>query len=191
MDINKAIRKHNKSYKRFMLSMVFIFLLLPLSVIFLNMFSIYIVMYLLVIEFLVVIVIFIKMNNEYLKFTFDRYKLSIKNGFFQNKVNIICDKIVLVHVIEENDNWVTLILTKSRFRNKNIKAIDAVFLKNYSYVAYHYTKIKKLHPEAQYFYIIIRSGSLKKYELLNIIYKNSGNAYFTDEAIEKIKEYRK
>lgn len=191
MDINKAIRKQNKANKRFMLSMAFIFLILPLSVIFLNILNIYIVIYLLIVELLIIVVIYIKINNEYLKFTFDRYKLSIKGGLFHNKINVMCDKIGLVHIITEENNWGIVILTKSNFRNKNIKAVDGIFLKNYSYIAYHYYRIKKLHPEEQYFYIILRSGSLKKYELLNIIYKNSGNAYFTDEAIEKIKEYRK
>ena len=191
MDINKTIRKQNKAYKRFVLTMAFIFLILPLLVVFLHILSIYIIMYLLIIELLIIVVIFIKMNNECLKFTFNKYKLSIKNGLLHNKINIMCDKIVLVHIIEENNNWGIIILTKSKFRNKDIKAVDAGFLKNYSYVAYHYSRIKKLHPEEQYFYIILRSGSLGKYELLNTIFKNSGNAYFTDEAIEKIKEYRK
>jgi len=45
-------------------------------------------------------------------------------------------------------------------------------------------------PEENFFYFIINHGGFKKYVLLDDLYKSCEQALFSDDAIEKIKEYR-
>ncbi|WP_242946917.1 hypothetical protein [Clostridium haemolyticum] len=72
MKINKAIRKQKKSYKRFMLTMSFIFLLLPSVLYFSHEFYTFIIAYLVFIEVLIIIVMFIRLDKEYLKYKIDK-----------------------------------------------------------------------------------------------------------------------
>jgi hypothetical protein len=82
-----------------------------------------------------------------------------------------------------------ILITKSRFRNKNVCAIDERFLKEHAYLSQEYIKIKKLFPEERYYYIIISRGGFLKYKLLWSIFKNSLKAKYSDEVIECIKFY--
>lgn len=50
MDINKVIKKQNKSLRRFVLMMCFIFLFLPLMALKFKVFNLYIIIYLIIIE---------------------------------------------------------------------------------------------------------------------------------------------
>jgi hypothetical protein len=78
----------------------------------------------------------------------------------------------------------------SKFRNKKIKPIDEDFIKKYTYVAQQYYKLKKLRPEENFFYLTINKGGFHKYRLLDLIYRNCVHAHYTEEAVERIKEYR-
>ena len=64
------------------------------------------------------------------------------------------------------------------------------FLKKYPYAAQMYNNIKISDPEQTYFYFIINNGGFRKYNLLDELYKSCVGAIFSDDAIEKIKEYR-
>lgn len=190
MDINKAIRKQKKSYKRFMLSMCFIFFILPFVLLIANKFDVFFLSYLAIIELLILITIIITINSGYLKYDYDNYRIKVKQGFFKAEFNIVCNKVVLVHTEGDEALFSIILLTTSRFRNKKIKPIDQQFLKNNSYVAHNYYKLKKQHPEEEYYYVFITKGGYVKYKLLDTIYKSCVSAVYTEDAIEKIKEYR-
>jgi signal transduction histidine kinase len=190
MDLNKAIRKQKKSYTRFLLSMCFIFLLLPLILFMSKKITIFFLTYLSIIEILIMVAVILRVSYEGLKFHYDEYKLKIKSGFFGEEINIICDKVALVHTEEQLDKLEIIIITTSRFRNKKIKAINSEFLRKYPYVTYHYYRIKKQFPESSYYYIIITKGGYHKYELLNKIFVSCVYGFFTEEAIDTIKKYR-
>jgi hypothetical protein len=190
MNINKAIRKQKKTYKRFMLSMSFIFVLLPIILMISKIISTFFVIYLICIELLITFVVLLRFNEEYIDFKLDGYKISIWCGIAKVKFIIMCEKVALIHTRDQGRNLEIIIITKSRFRNKKIYPVDIIFLKRYPYVAQMYNKIKIQNPEETYFYFIIKHGGFRKYILLDDLYKSCVQAVFSDEAIEKIKEYR-
>jgi hypothetical protein len=190
MNINKAIRKQKKTYKRFMLSMCFIFVLLPIILIISKVTSIFFIAYLVCMELLISFVVLHRFNEEYIDFKRDGYHISIWCGISKAKFIITCKKVALVHVEGQGADLEIITITKSRFRNKRIHSIDISFLKRYPYVAQMYNKIKIEDPEEEYFYFIIKHGGFMKYILLDDLYKSSVHAVFSDDAIEKIKEYR-
>lgn len=190
MNINKAIRKQKKTYKRFMLSMCFIFVLLPIILIVSKIINIFFVIYLVCIEIMIAFVILLRVNEEFMDFKLDGYKISIRCGIAKVKFIIICNKVALVHTINQGRDLELIIITKSRFRNKKINPIDIKFLQKYPCIAEKYNKIKISDPEQTYFYFTINNGGFRKYNLLDDIYKSCVAAIFTDDVIEKIKEYR-
>ncbi|WP_435788135.1 hypothetical protein [Clostridium sp.] len=190
MNINKAIRKQRKTYKRFVLSMCFIFVLLPLILKISKIINIFLVMYLICIEIMITLVLLLRFNEEFMEFKLDGYKISIWCGIAKMKFIIICNKVAVVHTMNRGVDLQIIIITKSRFRNKRISPIDIKFLQKYPCAAQMYNKIKVLDPEQEYFYITISNGGFRKYNLLDNIYKSCVGALFSDDAIEKIKEYR-
>lgn len=196
MNIDKAIRKQKKSYKRFLLSMCFIFFALPIALILSKKVYAFYIVYIIIVEILILTAIFIRISNESLKFKNDGYRLRISIGINNKKVNIITDKVSLVHVQDvlsdkgEVTDFKIILIAGSKFRSDRMIPMNINFLKKYSYVAYHYNRIKVMQPENEYYYTIIRRGGLNKYPLLDTIYKTCVYSYFTGEAIEKIKFYR-
>lgn len=197
MNIDKAIRKQKKSYKRFLLSMCFIFFALPAVLILSKKFYIFYIVYMIIVEFLILVSVFIRTSNESVKFKNDGYRLRLSLGITNKKLNIITDKVSLVHVEDvlsdkgEVIDFKIILITGSKFRSDKMLPVSINFLKKYSYVAYHYNRIKVIQPENNYYYTIIKRGGLNKYPLLDIIYKTCVYSYFTGEAVEKIKFYRK
>ena len=191
MNIDKAIRKQRKSYKIFMLTMSFIFLILP-TVLFLTELhkNLFFLFYMVIIELLVAMSMFIRANQESLEFECINNKLKISVGLIRKNYIIFCDKIALVHTEDKEEDFSIIIVTTLKFRNKKIRLINKEFLKRYPYLGNEYLKVKKKKPENTFYYIVIKKGGLKKYLLLNTIYKNSVKAIFTDEAIENIKKSR-
>lgn len=190
MNINKAIRKQKKTYKRFMLSMGFIFVLLPVILMVSKIVTMFFLIYLICMEVMITFVVLIRFNEEYIDFKFDGYKISISCRMAKVKFIIICEKVVLIHTRGQGSDLELIIITKSRFRNKNIYPIDINFLRKYTYAAQMYNKIKIENPQETYFYFTINNGGFRKYSLLDDLYKSCVKAVFSDDAIEKIKEYR-
>jgi len=170
--------------------MGFIFVLLPIILIMSKVTSIFFTMYLVSMEILIGFVVLVRINEEYIEFNRDGYKISIRYGISKTKFIITCKKVAVVHVEEQGRNLEIIIITKSRFRNKRIHPITISFLKKYPYAAQMYNKVKIDDPEEEYFYFIIKNGGYMKYTLLDDLYKSSVQAVFSDDAIEKIKEYR-
>lgn len=190
MDINKAIKKQNASYKRFIVGMSFVFVILPFSMFISRQFSLFFLVYLVVIEILVLLSIGIKINYNTLKYEVDAYKLKIKTGFPGSELNILCQKVDVIHAEGTGANMQLIFISKSRLRNKLIKPVDAEFLKEYPYAGYHYGRLKKNNPENEFYFTVIKYGGYKKFLLLNELYKACTGAFFTEEAISQIKIYR-
>lgn len=188
MDINKAIRKQNKVYNSFVLSMCFIFFALPIIMIFLNKENLFYLLYLCIIEILILITVTITINNEYLKYECKDYKIIIKSGLFLGTFHILAEKVALVHAQDESGSMNIILIMTSRFRNRKIKPVNQSFLLSHAYLSHHYYRLKKQHSDEEYFYLIIDKGGYNKYKFLKDIYKLCVRAYFTDEAIERIKE---
>ncbi|APC38771.1 hypothetical protein [Clostridium estertheticum] len=190
MNINKAIRKQKKTYKRFMLSMCFIFVLLPIALMISNIMSMFFIIYLICIEVMITFVLLLRINEEYIDFKQNGYKISIWCGITRVKFIIICKKVDLVHTEGHGRNLKIIIITKSGFRNKRIRPVDINFFMKYPYVAKMYIEIKTQNLEKTYYYLVINNGGFRKYSLLNDLYKTCNQAVFSDDAIENIKEYR-
>jgi hypothetical protein len=191
MDINKAIRKQEKSHRRFLLFLGFIFFAMPFILILTKRFNLFFGIYLCIIELLVLTATLISVNKNYIRYSIGEYKLKLKFGWFGEEFSIACDKVALVHTEGTGAAMNIVILTTSKFRNKKINAVDEVFLRKHSYVSHHYYRLKKLNPEINYFYVVAQKGNYHKYILLDMIYRNCVKAYYTEESIEKIKEYRR
>jgi hypothetical protein len=186
MNINKAIRKQNKSYKRFLLFNCFVFLSLPVVLYFSKQITAFYISYLSIIEVLILFAIIVSVNSYNLQFEYDGIKLKIRYGI-AGSINILCDKVVFVHV-ERNDD--IIFITTSRFRNERLNEVNLKFLQSHSYVSYYYNRIKTQAPEEDYYYFIIKSGGLFRYSLLDTIYRGCVCAVFSEEAVKKIKRYR-
>lgn len=191
MDINKAIKKQEKSNKRFLLFLGFIFFILPVVLFLSKKINIFFFIYLFIIETLILIAMLITLNSYYLKYSCDGYKLKLNFKGFGEGFNIICDKVVLVHTEGTGQQMSIVIVTSSKFRNKKINAVDEIFLRKHAYLSHYYYKIKKLQLEENFFYIIINKGGYHKYRLLDMIYRSCVHGQYTEEAVERIKEYRK
>jgi hypothetical protein len=191
MDINKAIRKQEKSNKRFLFFLGFIFFAMPLALYLTQRFNLFFFIYLSIIELLILSAILVSVNNNYIKYSVNGYKIKLSFRRFGEEFSIPCDKVVLVHVEGSNQEMNIVMLMTSKFRNKNINAVDEEFLLKHQYVSHHYYKMKKLNPEINYFYIVVTNGYYHKYKLLDMIYRNCVRAHYTEDTVEKIKEYRR
>lgn len=189
MNINKSLKKQKGAYKRFLLFMCFIFILLPLFLFWVGNYKLYLIIFLCILEILIIATIIIKVDSEELKFQQDKYKIKIKTSIFNKEFILNQEKVALVHANDEND-FIIIIICTSNFRNKSIKPINKDFMIKYGEVSEEYTRIKKLNPEEQYYYFIIKNGGLRKYFFLDFLYRNCVRAFYTESTIEKIKYFR-
>lgn len=187
MNINKALKKERKSKKRLFIVMILLFIILPLITYLEGLRSLFILAYLGIIEILIVLVLLIKSNYYSLKFVCNNNKLRIKSGLFIKESLILCDKVSIVHTNKEKDELEIIIITSVNFKNKGLKPITKGFIKRYPEAGQEYLRIKKLTPEHIFYFQVIRRGALRKYELLDTIYKNCVRATYTASAIESIK----
>lgn len=187
MNINKALKKQRKRKKRLFTVLIFLFINLPLITYLSGIRSLFILSYLGVIEFLIILALFFKINYYRLKFVCNNNRLRFKSGLFIKESVILCDKVAIVHTDNEKDELEIIIITSVNFKNKLLKPITQNFIKKYPEAAEEYLRIKNMSPENTYYFQIVRRGGLKKYELLNSIYKNCVRATYTASAIENIK----
>lgn len=190
MDINKAIKKQDKSYKVFLISLCFIFFILPAALFISRQWNIFLISYLIAVEGLIIATILSRTNFERLNFKYENYKLKVKWGIFSSYLIINCEKVVIVHSEGNADDFNIIIISSVKFRNKKARPVDLDFLKNHPFAASHYDRIKRQNLEINYFYTIINKGKYKKYIFMDNIYKYCLYAFFTDDCIEKIKNYR-
>lgn len=187
MDIEKAIKWEKKMLRRFYITMILISVMLPVAMMLAGKNTAFYVGYLAIIEGLIIVAIVMKLNFNRLNYTCANNKLKFKSGIFSKEHLIFCDKVAIVHTEKMEDEMEIILVTTARLRNKSLRPVSKGFLKRYSSVAFEYMAQKELDPEQVFYYQIIKRGGLKKYLLLESIYKNCVKAVYTEEAIENIK----
>jgi len=187
MKIEKALKKEQKSIKRFYILMFLLFVTLPLVFLISQVKSLFIMIYLYSLEILIIISCISKANYHNLKFTAKNNKLKFKSGLFGKEAILLCDKVVLVHTNKVGEDLNIVLVSTSKFRNNYLKPITKIFMKKYPEASNSYIKIKKNNPEEIYYFQVIKRGALKKYILLDEIFKNCVKAQYTASAIENIK----
>ncbi|NLZ33510.1 MAG: hypothetical protein GX889_01085 [Clostridiales bacterium] len=187
MKIEKALKKEQKSIKRFYILMFLLFVTLPLVFLISQVKSLFIMIYLYSLEILIIISCISKANYHNLKFTAKNNKLKFKSGLFGKEAILLCDKVVLVHTNKVGEDLNIVLVSTSKFRNNYLKPITKIFMKKYPEASSSYIKIKKNKPEEIYYFQVIKRGALKKSILLDEIFKNCVKAQYTASAIENIK----
>jgi len=187
LKLTKAIKKEKNNNKIFFSLMIFLLIILPFIAYLFQTTSKILIIYLLFLESLIIFACFNKINYILLKYDFKYNKLKIKEGFIRKNILIYCDKVILIHTKNYKSEMEIIIVSTSKFRNKYFQKIDVKFLKKYPDISNLYSQIKSLNPEEIYYYKVIKYGGLKKYNLLNDIFKNCVKAQYSSEAIENIK----
>lgn len=187
MKILKALKRERKNKKYFFILMSTIFIFLPLIAFLSQIKSVFLWSYLGIIESLIIVECINKLNYYNLKFSCINSKLKFKSGLFSSESVILCDKVVIVHTDKFKEEMDIILISNVKFRNKYLKPISKAFLKKYPEASEEYIRIKKINPEDSYYFQVIRRGALKKYILLDEIYRNCVRASYTNSAIENIK----
>lgn len=187
MKINKALKKEQKNIKRFFILMFILFISLPLILLISQVKSLFITIYLYFLETLIILSCISKINYHKLKFSVKNNKLRFKSGLFGKESIILCDKVVLVHTNKFDEDMGIVLVTTSKFRNTYLRPITKTFMKKYPEASNLYIKIKKNRPEEIYYFQVIKWGALKKYNLLDKIFRSCVKAQYTASAIENIK----
>ena len=85
MDINKAIRKQNRSFKIFMLTICFIFFMNPIILYLSQIRNIILIIILGIIEILIITVASVAINNQRLDYHIKNDYIIIKSGFIKRE----------------------------------------------------------------------------------------------------------
>ncbi|EHI97445.1 hypothetical protein CDLVIII_0720 [Clostridium sp. DL-VIII] len=187
MDIYKAIKREKKHLKIFLITMVIIALILPTMLMITGRTNVFYISYVIFIYLLIVISIIIKMNSYRVEYRYMTNKLVFKTGIFAKEYLIICDKVALVHTNKSDYDLEIVLITNVVFKNPGLRPVDKNFFKRYPQIVEHYDAIKQLNSTKDYYFQVIRRGGLRKYLLLDSIYKNCVKAIYTDESIQNIK----
>ncbi|WP_040210614.1 hypothetical protein [Clostridium polynesiense] len=190
MNIYKAYDKQRKNYKRFNFLMIFLFIFLPAALYITGKTDMFFLSYLVFIEVLILTALILSKDNDTLEFDLKGDKISLKSGFFKKSYYIYCDKVAAVHCEKSYEELQIIILTTQISRNKSLKPITENFMKKFPQVAEEYMRLKKINPEFEYFYYIIKKGGFLKYDLLDMLFKNCVKAVFTENSINNIKMIR-
>lgn len=187
MKIEKALKKQRMYNKLFIVFMFFLAIFLPIItyLAYVNTFTI--VAFLILIELLIFIAIIRKANSCTLKFVCANNKLKFSTGLFSSYAYIQCDRVAIVHTNKEREEMEIIIVTRGKIKNQKMKPINKEFVKKYEEAAVEYKRLKTINKDMVYYFKIIKNGELKKYILLDNIYRNCVNATYTTSAIESIK----
>lgn len=187
MDIYKAIKKERLHLKMFLIIMVIIGSVLPLILIVTGLTTIFYTSYVVFIEILIIISIIIKMNAYKVEYRYSSNRLIFKVGILSKESLIICDKVILVHTNKSDYDLEIVLVTSVKFKNRGLRLIDPNVLKRYPQIAEDYNVVKQINPQRDYYLQVIKRGGLKKYLLLDSIYRNCVKATYTDDSIQNIK----
>lgn len=187
MDIYKAIKLEKRRLKLFIILMIMIGLILPIILILTNLFTLFYISYLIIIEILICMSIIIKLNYYKVEYRCINNRLMFKTGILTKENLLMCDKVCLVHTNNCDYDLEIILITSVVFKNKYLRPVDENFLKRYSQIKPYYKKIKEKNPDKKYYFQVIKRGGLKKYLLLDSIYRNCVKAVYTDESIQNIK----
>jgi len=173
MDIYTAIKKEKSHLKIFLIAMVIIASILPIILTITGLTTMFYVSYVIFIEFLIVMAIIIKMNAYKVEYRCLSNRLMFKTGIFAKEHSDYDLEIILI--------------TSIIFKNRSLRLIDKSFFKRYPQVAKEYETIKQQNPKRDYYFQVVKRGGLKKYLLLDVVYRNCVKAIYTDESIQNIK----
>lgn len=187
MDIHKALKLEKKQTKWFYIIMTILFISLPLAIYLTNMYTSFFIISSLVLELLIVLVVISKLSTSYLTYSCRKNRLKIKSGLFSKELLFFCDKVVLVHTEKIEEDMEIYIITTVNIRNRGLKLLGKSFLKRVPDIKEDFKKVKKANEGSLFYYQVIRRGGLKKYLLLNDIYRNCVKAEYTDKCIQNIK----
>lgn len=185
--IEKALKRQKVYKKLFFIFMAIISIFLPIVAYLANIRMLFMMIYLIVLELLILFAITIKLDFYRLEFSCQNGRLKFKNGILSNESLILCKDVAIVHTNKSNVDIEIIIVTSKNLKNKRLLPITEGFIKRYPEASHDYLKLKRLNPETIYYFQIITKGALKKYILLDTIYKNCISANFTASAIENIK----
>lgn len=185
MIFEKAFKRQRRYNKVFIIMMVFLAIFLPSITYLAYISNLSMLIFLSIIEVLIFIVIIMKFNSCNLKFYYKNNILKLKSGIFSGYTYIQCDKVLLVHTDRNNDEIEIIIITSRK--NKKTKVITRKFKNKYRDIEDEYMRLKRIDQNTIYYFQIIKYGELKKYMLLDNIYKSCVNAIYTEAAIENIK----
>lgn len=191
MRISKAIQKQKNSLIGFLFFMGFIFVALPLVLFAYRALSFVNCIYLAIIEVLVLIECFIRIDKYNLTFEYDCEKIRIKHGLLKREFTLLSDKILYVDTSGFGKDMKVILLLKSRFRNRRIKEVSSVYLRKHSSLVNKYNEIKDKYPRKRIYYLELYKGGYIKYELIDMLYRCCHNTEFSDKTIDYIKDYRK
>lgn len=187
MYIDKALKKQSAGYKRFNIVMVFMLILLPLVVFGLGMNKGVVNSFLVVLEIAIIICMVVMKDKISLNYTCENNILRLKQGLFKSYRRISCDKIKLIHTESKSGDMDLIIVTTTRIGNRQLRLVGRSFLNKYPMAGKEYKKLKKINPDKNYFYLVVKNGGYKKYAMLDAIYRNSVTATYTADTIENIK----
>ncbi|KAI3344783.1 hypothetical protein ACTFIN_15975 [Clostridium cagae] len=187
MDIYTAIKKEKSSLKRFIIFMLILAITLPAVLLITNLLNVFYLIYLTLIEFLIVISILIKLNGYNVEYKCNNNRLMFKIGILATTSLILCDKVVLVHTNKSDYDMEIIIITSVSFKNSLLRPVPPNFLKRHPKLKKEYEKIQEKNPNKTYYFQIVRKGGLKKYLLLDCIYRNCVKAIYTEYSIQNIK----
>jgi hypothetical protein len=185
MIFEKAFKRQRRYNKVFIIMMVFLAIFLPSITYLAYISNLSMLIFLSIIEVLIFIVIIMKFNSCNLRFYYKNNILKLKSGIFSGYTYIQCDKVLLVHTDRNNDEIEIIIITSRK--NKKTKVITRKFKNKYRDIEDEYMRLKRINKNTIYYFQIIKYGELKKYMLLDNIYKSCVNAIYTEAAIENIK----
>lgn len=185
MIFEKAFKRQRRYNKVFIIMMVFLAIFLPSITYLAYISNLTMLIFLSIIEVLIFIVIIMKFNSCNLKFYYKNNILKLKSGIFSGYTYIQCDKVLLVHTDRNNDEIEIIIITSRK--NKKTKVITRKFKNKYRDIEDEYMRLKRIDQNTIYYFQVIKYGELKKYMLLDNIYKSCVNAIYTEAAIENIK----
>lgn len=190
MDINKAIRKQNRSFKIFMLTICFIFFMNPIILYLSQIRNIILIIILGIIEILIITVASVAINNQRLDYHIKNDYIIIKSGFIKReKAIVFLESVCGIHVYKSNDDIKIIIFTTRKIPLKSCKALGEVKFKKNKDLYNLVDRMVRKNKEKIYFYTV-RTGGYKKYLLLEYLYKNCIHSIVSSSAIEEIKQCR-
>ncbi|MEF9953161.1 MAG: hypothetical protein RR838_11280 [Clostridium sp.] len=196
LGIKKTLKKESFSRKRdiaisivLMVLMVYVVNVLSSAGILEGFDSYFSFIYVIVVDFLLLLNIVKVLSEEKIFFEVEGNRLKIGGGYIDNGYVVPLDKILYVAALsDKREGFNVLIITKGGGRRKYKPLTESIVRKN-TYLREAYSEVKHIYGEGNYSYIEIKKSGSRKYYLLYVLYKSQFNINFSKEAIEYIKKF--
>ncbi|MEG2337812.1 MAG: hypothetical protein RSB66_01910 [Clostridium sp.] len=145
--------------------------------------------YVIVVDFLLLLNIVKVLSEEKISFEVEGDKLKIGGGYIDSGYIVPMDRILYVDAIsDKRGDFNVLIVTKAGGRRKYKPLTENVVKKN-TYLRTTYSEVKHLYGDESLNYLEIKKSGSRKYYLLYAMYKSQYNINFSKSAIEHIKKF--